>query len=145
MTIYREPSHPWITRITGPLYMMSLPSQFSDEELTAALEDTYQIGMSFTSPYGWVCDLSHLLKTTASQRKIWADNDKRMIDQDRRLCAGAGVFVTSKLAMGVVTAVFWISPPVYPLRVFNDRVSAEAWARQQLAAKGVELAGAGAQ
>jgi hypothetical protein len=34
-----------------------------------------------------------------------------------------------------VTAVFWITPPKFPNKLFSERLEAETWARTQLAAK----------
>jgi hypothetical protein len=140
MTInYPIPNHPWVTVLEAPLYMQAFPPTVKDEELSAMLAEVERITMAMQSPYGWVADISNVISATPKQRSMYAESDKRLKEYDQKYCAGSGIFCTSNVARGVLTAVFWISPPVYPYKVTSTLREAETWARQQLIARGVQI------
>jgi len=45
----------------------------------------------------------------------------------------------SPFTRGIVTAVHWITPPVYPYKIFGNRREGERWARQQLITRGINV------
>jgi hypothetical protein len=80
-------------------------------------------------PYVLVFDLSRAAIPDAVQRQKLAahvrDNDEAI----RRWVRGLGVVLTSSLVRGVVTAIFWFSPPPVPSKIFSTRAEAAEWAQ----------------
>ena len=132
-----RPSHPWISVIEYPLFQVSYPSEVTDEALTLLLEDLERVMFAMSSPYAWVVDLGRTLGTTARQRKMQAESELRLKEHNRKHCVGVGVHVGNAVMRGVVTAVFWLSPPVYPYRITGTLEEAQRWAREALRAHGV--------
>ncbi|MEN9581926.1 MAG: hypothetical protein RJA70_4935, partial [Pseudomonadota bacterium] len=56
-------------------------------------------------------------------------------DHDLKWNAGSALVVPSAIARGIVTAVFWMTPPKFPHQAFAHRADALEWARNQLSAK----------
>ena len=88
-------------------------------------------------PYAWVADLQHVRGSNARQRKIVAETEKRHAALHAQHHAGAALVVPNRLVRGVVTAIFWLVPPVYPTTMVDSRAEGIRWAAGQLAAKGV--------
>jgi hypothetical protein len=132
-----RPSHPWISVIEYPLFQVSYPSEVTDEALTIMLEDLERIIFAMTAPYAWVVDLGRTLGATAKQRKMQAESELRLREHNRQHCAGVGLHVGNSVMRGVVTAVFWLSPPVYPYCITETLEEAQRWAREALRAHGV--------
>lgn len=139
MKEYPIPKHKWISVIEAPLYSQVLPSQCNDEELGEMLAEVERITKAIGSPLGWVTDVSNILQASPRQRKMYAESDERLQPFDRKWCAGTAVICSGSFARGIVTAVHWITPPVYPFKIFGSRREGERWARQQLIDRGVEI------
>jgi hypothetical protein len=80
-------------------------------------------------PYILIFDLSHAAIPDAVQRQKLAahlrDNDKEI----RRWVRGLGVILTRPLVRGIVTAIFWVSPPPIPSKIFSTQSEAAEWAQ----------------
>jgi hypothetical protein len=80
------------------------------------------------SPYVLLFDLTLSAMPNATQRQKLAshirDNEVRI----QRWVRGVGVVLSSPLARGIVTAVFWVAPPKVPYRLFTSRSEASDWA-----------------
>lgn len=100
--------------IVPHLYLQKFPVQATDEELTQFLSHLEQSLPAFERPYAWLVDLRDLATSTSTQRRIYAEFDQRVADQDRAHCAGVALVISNPLTRGMVTAVHWITPPVYP-------------------------------
>jgi hypothetical protein len=136
---YPVPRHAWVSVIEAPLYGQVLPAACSDEELAQMLEDVERITKAIDSPIGWVTDISNILHATPRQRKMYAESDARLKDLDKKWCSGTAVVCRSPFTRGIVTAVHWVSPPVYPYKIFSSRREGERWARQQLITRGISI------
>jgi hypothetical protein len=86
-------------------------------------------------PVAWVIDLSNITKAPATQRKALAEHLKHFEAFSERWNAGSALIVPSAWLRGLVTAVFWVSPPKYPHKTFSELLLGERWAQEQLAAK----------
>ncbi len=131
-------AHPWLSELGPSLYCQTFPSALVDRELDeflAALEAHVAVQRS---PFAWVVLADALISSSAKQRKTFAAAEERMKEQDRRYCAGTAFVLTSSLARGAVTAVYWISPPVYPYSICATRAAAEAWAAEKLRSAAVK-------
>jgi hypothetical protein len=139
MKRYPIPRHKWVTVIEAPLYHQVLPSEATDEELAEMLAEVERITMTIESPLGWVTDVSNILKVTARQRKMYAQSDARLKAWDAQWCTGTAIICTGAFTRGIVTAVHWMTPPVYPFRIFGNRREGERWARRQLINRGITI------
>jgi hypothetical protein len=133
------PNHRWLYVIEAPLYGQKLPSGGTDQELESMLAEVERITMTIKSPFGWVTDLSNLLKVTPRQRMLYAESDKQLRSWDKLFCAGTAIICAGAFTRGIVTAVHWIAPPVYPFKIFGNSRDGERWARQQLISRGVTI------
>jgi len=92
----------------------------------------------------WVIDLSNIAKASATQRQAFGEHLKRFEAFNVRWNTGSALIVPNAWLRGLVTAVFWISPPKFPNKLFSDPFESKDWAKAQLAAKLAQLrAGAG--
>ena len=80
---------------------------------------------------GFVVQADATVSSTAKQRRMFAEAEQRMQEYDRVLCAGTAFVLTSTVMRGVVTAIYWMAPPVYPYAFFPSRDAATVWARMK--------------
>jgi len=129
------PSDPLIggTRISferWPAVVMTTPPEVTDDELERFFEWWQRDVETLAEPFILVNDARRTKNLTASQRKIisgWMDPSR-----DSPLLGTALVF-ESKLLRGLLTAMFWINRPSYPVKVFNDLSQAIAWSQATVA------------
>jgi hypothetical protein len=132
---YIEIDHPWISNDDMPLYRWTFPEEGTDEELHACLEARERWARRAHYHVAWVINLSHITKASATQRQAFGEHLKRFEEFNVRWNAGSALIVPSGWLRGLVTAVFWITPPKFPNKLFSEPLEAEAWAKAQLAAK----------
>jgi hypothetical protein len=136
---YIEIDHPWISNDHMPLYRWTFPEEASDEELHGCLRAREHWAARAQYHVAWVIDLSNIAKAPATQRQALAQHLKRFEESSVRWNAGSALIVPRAWLRGLVTAVFWISPPTFPNKLFSEPLEAEGWAKKQLAAKLAEL------
>jgi hypothetical protein len=136
---YLRVDHPWVSHAHVPIYEWAFPPQVTDEELASFARAREDWAKRARYPVAWVVDLSHIRKATATQRRAFAEHLKRFEEHDVKWNGGSAIIVTSPWLRGLVTAVFWISPPKFPNQTFSNRADALQWARKQLDAKLAEL------
>jgi len=134
-----EINHPWISNDDMPLYRWTFPEETTDEELRACLEARERWATRAHYHVAWVIDLSKITKASATQRQAFGQHLKRFEEFNVRWNVGSALIVPKAWLRGLVTAVFWISPPAFPNKLFSDPLDAEDWAKAQLAAKLAEL------
>ncbi len=134
-TRYLEIDHPWISHDIMPIYRWTFPKEATDAELDACFRAREEWGARAEYPVAWVIDLSNIRKATATQRKAFGEHLKRFEDYNVRWNTGSALIVPNAWLRGLVTAVFWISPPKFPNKLFSGAEEGERWARKQLAAK----------
>lgn len=132
--------HPWLEQVEETLFLQVYPRTASDDELRGMLDAIERLVFSLRSPYGWLVELGGVLSAPASQRRLVAEHEERTKEHDRTFNAGSALLARSAITSGIITAVFWLSKPSYPTKVFSDLREAERWARLQLAARGVGIA-----
>ncbi len=128
-------SHAWLSELAPGLYAQTFPQALSDDELAVFLEALESLVAAQRTPFAWVVMADALMQSSAKQRKAFAEAEKRMREQDRTLCAGTAFVLTSAIARGAVTAVYWLSPPVYPYAICKTFEDARAWAVTKLEAR----------
>lgn len=130
---YIEIDHPWISNDLMPIYRCTFPSEATTEELRAYFRARDDWAVRVRYQFAWVFDLSNVTKAPATHRKALAEHLKRHEEFSARWNAGAALVVPSPWLRGLVTAVFWVSPPKYPYKTFSEPLEAERWAKKQLA------------
>jgi hypothetical protein len=125
--------HPWLDVSHAPIYQHNFPEDAPYEEVMAFIDAWEKTATARPEPYGVVVDLTHVLRAPPAVRRAFADQDKRMAEFDRKFCAASALVVPNVFARGVVTAIFWLSPPVYPYKFFATVADGQQWVKQQLA------------
>jgi hypothetical protein len=128
----RVASHPWIDASRAPLYVVTYPEAPSDREVLEGHQAIEEIYRRADSPLAWVVDARRVNKATPVQRRMVAEHEERTRALAEKFNAGLALVITSRLVRGMVTAVYWMSPPVYPYKIFDDMDRAQQWALQQL-------------
>jgi len=137
-TEFLEIDHPWVSHRHVPIYEFTFPPEASDEELAAFVRAREEWATRAHYPVAWVVQLSNLTKANAKQRRTFAEHLKRFERHDVQWNGGSALIVPSAWLRGLVTAVFWISPPKFPHQAFAERSDALEWAQLQLDAKVAE-------
>lgn len=130
----------WIDSTRAPLYVWTFPEEATDDELEASCRAREAWAARVSYPVAWVVDLSRTKKVTAAQRRVVGAHLKHFSECDRLYNQGSAIVVPNPLVRGVVTAVFWLSPPDFPHRLFASRPEAEQWATERLAARATSAA-----
>ncbi len=69
----------------------------------------------------------------ARERKATADFERQNFDELRRFMKALALIFSSRVMVGLATAVSWLSTPPYPKKCFLELGEADAWARSKLA------------
>jgi hypothetical protein len=129
----RAPLHPWYSASKPPIIVMTFPDRTHDDELEAALRDVQRWLEEVDQPFGFIVDMRRPLSISSVQRQMIAEVEKASSAKDRRFNAGQAVVVTNAVTRGIVTAISWMSPPVYPLKVVSSIERAWHWMLPQFA------------
>lgn len=125
-------SHPWFFDRHQPIYGFQFPPEFSLEELQAFCIWFAGWYARQRTPMAMIADLSQMRSASSVQRRAWANFEKGSAADIKRVAAGVAVVLTNPMVRGVVTAVYWINPPVYPHNIVANRQQALAWCQQML-------------
>ena len=137
----RRPVHAWIDPSDGPVYLLTYPRHHPEGSreyvrYVAHQQSLYALLAEWTkgrtSPYAFVVDLSKVQSSAMNrQRAIQYLEHIKKRGSPQLACRA---FVTPHEAVrGVMTAVFWQSPPNYPHQFFETVREARAWAEQRTA------------
>lgn len=126
------PVHPWLVVERAPLLGTVFPGAATDEETRAYCDALHALYSGLSHPVAWVLDASAVRTVPASQRAIFANNEVRTRAAAVQWNRGTAFIVTNAFVRGVLSAVYWASPPAYPYKIFSHRQDAEAWAMAQL-------------
>ena len=129
-------AHPWLDDSAAPLFQHNYPADGTVDQVVEFGRIWEKTIRDYARPYGVVADLTRLISAPAAVRKAMADTDTRMADVDQKYCVGSAIVVSSTFGRGLVTAVFWIAPPVYPYRLFASMDEGRAWVRERLGSAG---------
>ena len=132
---YIEIAHPWYDNSQMPLYRWVFPEGATDEELDDCLRAREEWGEKANYHVAWVIDLTAITRAPAVQRKMFGEHLKRFEPHNLRWNTGSAIIVTNTFLRGLVTAVFWVSAPKFPTKLFSEAYEAERWAQNQLAEK----------
>lgn len=124
--------HPWISGPQGRVYQIDYPESDSGPLIDSYIDELQAYYRQLDQPVGWVLDCSRIRHASAGQLQQLAEHDRALNPLHQRLTAGMAFVVPSPLARGLLRAVYWFSPPVYPHAIFTSHASARAWIDRQL-------------
>ena len=124
--------HPWIDDSEAPLYILTYPADNEDEELIKRHDEIADWYETVDRPIAWVVDCTGIQKATATQRKIVSEHTDKILPYSKRFNMGTGIVITSSWVRGLLTAIFWLSPPPFPYKIFDTVEHAKAWSRARL-------------
>lgn len=127
--------HPWMDSSESPLYYFAFPpaAELAEVEAFAKAREDWSRGVQ--GQVAFVCDLSKVdySAVTPLHRKTFTDHMKRFKAFEVEHTAAVGFVARGKMLRGLVTAVFWLVPAVFPHKTFEKAEDARAWARGILA------------
>ncbi|MEM1417860.1 MAG: hypothetical protein AAGH15_23385, partial [Myxococcota bacterium] len=122
-----------LRRLAPHVYLQAFGSGVDARTLQDFLARVETQMPSFERPFAWVVDIHLAVRATSVHRRLFAEHDRRTVALDREHCAGVGLVVKNAVMRGMVTAVHWMQPPVYPYVVTNGRAEALEFCRTSLA------------
>jgi hypothetical protein len=135
--------HPWLDVSTYPILVVRYPADADRRESATQVDQFYDAFCAWADarqvPYTVIADTT-AIKTMPSAlvRAAIAKGEARTAVFEARLNKGTAVVVANNITRGVATAVFWLSPPAYPMRVFATFADALAWILARLDSHGLQ-------
>lgn len=126
-------------KLAPHLYLQAIPARVSDADLAAFLAELQRASPTLDRPHAWIADFAGIESTTATQRRMFAEHQVAVEAVDRAHNAGAAIVIPNAMVRGVVTAVYWIKPPVYPYQFVQRLDEALVWVTDSLKRRGVSL------
>jgi hypothetical protein len=124
------PRHAWFALLEPGVVQLTFPPETTDHELTDAFVALERwMFDEVDAPYAFVIRVDHVLALTSKQRRIVGEYERRYATVETRFNVGQAMVIRSSVQRGIFTAFTWLSPPVWPYRVFADVESARAWLR----------------
>ncbi|MEK7704101.1 MAG: hypothetical protein AAB426_04015 [Myxococcota bacterium] len=124
---------PNLDESSWPLVRVSWTGEVSADDIDAhfaAMKTLAQRGQRF----GLVMSVVDLEYPTAALRKRVAEHLKVMGAQAKDVVVCNAHVVSSAAMRGILTAIYWVSPPPFLTKVFTDPAEAERWVQAQLRA-----------
>ncbi|HLT37039.1 MAG TPA: hypothetical protein VK034_12160 [Enhygromyxa sp.] len=112
------------------LRMRSPTSDVHIESFFSIIDDALSREAVFVS----IHDTRGMPNLNAVQRRKFADYIQRREEPLGRWIAAHAVIVGSAIERGIVTAVLWLKPAPFPVKVFSTPQEAETWAIAKLRA-----------
>jgi hypothetical protein len=135
--------HPWLDVSAYPILVVRYPASADRPEAAVEVQEFYDAfcawADSHQAPYTVIADTT-AMKTIPSAlvRAAVGKGEARTAEFEARLNQGTAVIVTNAITRGVATAVFWLSPPAYPMRLFTGFDDALAWVLTRLDGAGLQ-------
>lgn len=118
---------PFVTMRSDRTYLMDFGETPSDAQLDEHVDAFTAWCDANREPVAGVVYLRKLLVGTAKQRKRMAELEKRLEEHDRQYMHACGIVAPNAMTRGLVTAVFWLKPPIYPYKLFSTFDGALSW------------------
>jgi hypothetical protein len=135
-----HPVHPWIDVANAPVYHLTYPAYDpQDVEQLAKYnreqQELYDTLAEWTAKtrraFAFVIDLSNVNSLAMNRQRAIAYLE-RVKKRGNPFMAGRAFVTPNSHVRGVMTAVFWQSPPDYPHAFFETVEAAMVWAREQV-------------
>jgi hypothetical protein len=114
----------------APLYVIRFAETVTDadvEEVLASMREVWKLRRKIVV----LCDVSNS-SLTPRQRKLVGDEMKRDRDNYARWVDAWAGAVRSTLSRHTLTALTWMSPPPFEMRIFDKLEDASSWAIQRV-------------
>lgn len=126
-----------------PLHLQVIPSRFTYEELDAhftKIEAHYDERATRrpNAPFALLADFRRAPILDARARQRIGTCFVRITPLIEGVAKGHAIVTSNRFARGVITAVFWVKTPAWPLETFASMPQGDAWNRSMLAAAGAE-------
>lgn len=115
-----------------PILRVRWPSTPIDDEELDRLRDLTARALARREPYAMISDARLAPAPNALQRKRMSEDAQAVEALLSRHMVASAVVVSSPVMRAIVTAVNWLAPPPYPVRIFSDITVAEEWVRERL-------------
>lgn len=113
---------------------MRFPHETTEDKIVECYEEILRWYSELDRKTTWMTNISHITSTTAAQRRLVASYEKKIAPYSKEKLLGMAFYGGSALQRGMVTAVFWIHPPVYKHCLVENREQALTWVRGLLSA-----------
>lgn len=118
----------------SPVFVTTSVGQASEDEWRYHLQDLSRQVLQRSQPYAFVIDATDAGgPPSATQRRLQADWMRANAATIKTFCKGGAFVFASPVVRGIVTAIHWIAPPLYPFATFAKKTEAIAWCRAKLA------------
>jgi hypothetical protein len=124
---------PRIDATRAPLYLVEWPSLITEAEIDAHFAEIRSLA-SGGRRIAFIIDMRISGTPPPSTRKHAAERLRATYDVVGAGVVGVAHVIPSALVRGVMTAVYWLSPPPFPTYVAGTPAEAFAWAESRLAA-----------
>jgi len=114
-----------------PVVVVHWPSELSIDDVNAHFEEILDLA-SKRETVGIVVDMTASGMPPASLRRHAAQRLREVYGVAGRRVAGVAHVITSPLVRGLLTAVYWLSPPPFSTVVVKTRPEAIVWARHRI-------------
>jgi hypothetical protein len=135
--------HAWLDVSTYPILVVRYPANSNTPEAAAQVQEFYDAFCRWADrsedPYTVIADTT-AIKTIPSAlvRAAVAKGEARTAAFEAKRNKGTAIVVANHITLGVATAVYWMSPPTYPTRVFATFEGALAWILSRLDGEGLQ-------
>ena len=126
-------SHPWYFRKELPVLGFALPAKVSDGELAGFLTARDKVIRSIAEPWVVVVDISNLLASSAVQRNMCSSTEPQYAELYKRYLVACAFVIRNSFHRGVVTAMYWLQPPVYPYHLVGSAEEGVRWVTERFA------------
>lgn len=108
------------------------PPELTDGELEDALAEINRLIVDWGRPQVNIHKAASPPGTNGRQRRRISEWAKAEEDRAHRHCAGLAFVTRSPITRGIITAIFWFTPPPYPVKTFAREEQAITWAAKRL-------------
>jgi hypothetical protein len=134
--------HAWLDVSSYPILVARYPADSNSPEAAAEVEKFYDAFCEWASrsdaPYTVIADTTLMNRIpSAVVRAAVAKGEARTAAFEARRNKGTAIVVANQITRGVATAVYWLSPPTYPTRMFATFDAALDWILRRLDDEGL--------
>jgi len=115
-----------------PLVVISWPAEELDDDAVEAFIAASEARLARRQIHLSLHDGVRAGGISSRHRKQLAEHARAVEPLLREYMVAAAIVSQSALVHGVVTAINWLTPPVFPQKVFSDAAEAETWLGNQL-------------
>jgi hypothetical protein len=141
-----HPVHPWIDSAHAPVYHLTYPSYDPSDPRQLAKYSAEHAGLyktlaqwtgARTRAFGFTIDMSQV-RSSAMTRQHAVQYLEKVRQRGSPHMACRAFITPNESVRGVLTAVFWQSPPDFPHAFFETAAEARKWAREHTLALDVQ-------